>query len=330
MANIFDKIKDKTKRKLYNEARKVYLKKSICNIGRIVETDDKIICYVEQEALDKYKGNNPIYDLMLRGMNVVTEGIRETTEAFRLDKPVYYVFEGIKFDTALKFSSMWCDVIFKNCTFEKNIGIVWGREITFENNKYNDSCDVYFYGDCFLTAGTIKKLTFINEKFVNSYLSYKSDPFKPVFGMKVQAGEVEFINSAIVCQNNGGIKIDAVRTKLDKAVFLGKDISIKSTFIKSTDTSITGEESVIIDNTDCDFDGEVKSPIIFYNGIDLSTNSNVEINVNGKNAELIGARKKLLEELKRIRNYCLNKNEEKVQKYRDELNNETVSRVLRK
>ena len=34
----------------------------------------------------------------------------------------------------------------------------------------------------------------------------------------------------------------------------------------------------------------------------LSINGDVEINVNGKNAELIGARKKLLDELKRIRN----------------------------
>ena len=80
MASIVDKIKDKTKKKLYNEARSAYLRKSICNIGRIVETDDKIICYVEQDALDKYKGNKPIYDLMLRGMNVVTDGIRENSQ----------------------------------------------------------------------------------------------------------------------------------------------------------------------------------------------------------------------------------------------------------
>ena len=54
MANIVDKIKDTAKKKIYNEVRSTYLKKSICNIGRIVETDDKIICYVEQRALDKY------------------------------------------------------------------------------------------------------------------------------------------------------------------------------------------------------------------------------------------------------------------------------------
>ena len=329
MTNIVNKIKNKAKNKIYNEARSAYLRKSICNIGRIVETDDKIICYVEQEALDKYKGNKPIYDLSLRGMNVVTDGIRETTEAFGLDKDVEYIFDGIKFDSALKFTSTWCDVTFKNCTFEKNIGIIWGKNITFENNKYKDHCDVYFYGNCFLSAGVIKKLTFINETFVNSSILSEYAHSKPAFGMKIDAREVEFIDSVVVCQNTGGIKIDAEQTKLENSAFIGKDIDIKSTSIKSSDTVITGKESVTIQNSNCDFDGEVKSKMIVYNGIELSAKSDEKVKVDVDEVKLRCQREKVIQELRRIRDYCLLVNEEKIQKVRDELNSDTVSKVLK-
>lgn len=329
MANIVNKIKNKAKNKIYNELRSAYLRKSICNIGRIVETDDKIICYVEQEALDKYKEKRPIYDLMLRGMNVVTEGIRETTETFELDKEVEYIFDGIKFDSALKFSSTWCDVTFKNCIFEKNIGIIWGKNITFENNKYKDHCDVYFYGNCFLSAGVIKKLTFINETFVNSSILSEYGYSKPVFGMKIEAGEVEFIDSTIVCQNTGSVMIDAVKTRLENSIFIGDHFFIKSTSIKSSDTVITGKESVTIQNSNCDFDGEVKSKMIVYNGIELSAKSDEKVKVDVDEVKLRCQREKVIQELRRIRDYCLLVNEEKVQKVRDELNGKIVSKVLK-
>ena len=326
MANIVNKIKNKAKKKIYNEARKAYLMKSICNIGRIVETDDKIICYVEQEALDKYKEKRPIYDLSLRGMNVVTDGIRETTEAFGLDKDVEYIFDGIKFENGLKFTSTWCNVVFKNCTFEKSIYITWGNEITFENNKYIDDFDVYFLGNCFLTANMVKKITFINENFVNSSKYVYS---KPIFGMKIEAGEVEFIDCVVVCQNTGGIKIDAVQTKLENSAFIGDHFFIKSTSIKSSDTVITGKESVTIQNSNCDFDGEVKSKMIVYNGIELSAKSDEKVKVDVDEVKLRCQREKVIQELRRIRDYCLLVNEEKIQKVRDELNSDTVSKVLK-
>lgn len=326
MTNIVNKIKNKVKNKIYNEARNAYLRKSICNIGRIVETDDKIICYVEQEALDKYKEKRPIYDLSLRGMNVVTDGIRETTETFGLDKEVEYIFDGIKFYSALKFTSTWCDVTFKNCTFEKSIYITWGNEITFENNKYIDDFDVYFLGNCFLTANMVKRITFINENFVNSSKYVYS---KPIFGMKIDAREVEFIDSVVVCQNTGGIKIDAVQTKLENTAFIGDHFFIKSTSIKSSDTVITGKESVTIQNSNCDFDGEVKSKMIVYNGIELSAKSDEKVKVDVEEVKLRCQREKVIQELRRIRDYCLLVNEEKVQKVRDELNSKTVSKVLK-
>lgn len=267
MANIVNKIKNKAKKKVYKEARSAYLKKTICNIGRIVETKDKIICYVEQETLDKYKGNKPFYGIHLKGMNQGVE--KETVEAFGLDKEVEYIFDGIKFENGLEFTSSWCNVVFKNCTFEKSIYITWGNEITFENNKYIEDFDVYFLGNCFLTANMVKRITFINENFVNSSKYVYS---KPIFGMKIDAREVEFIDSIIVCQHNGGIAINAKKTKLENSAFIGKNVFIESESIESNNTGITGKKFVSIENLSRDFDCEVKSSRVVYNGVLLSTN----------------------------------------------------------
>ena len=87
---------------------------------------------------------------------------------------------------------------------------------------------------------------------------------------------------------------------------------------------------MIIENTNCDFDAKIESPIVFYNGIDLSNENALKIKVDIEEAKLRDAREKLVLELRRIRDYCLNINEEKVQKVRDELNSDAVSKVLRK
>ena len=59
--------------KIYNKMRQVYLKKFICNMGKIVEKDDKIICYVDQKSIDKYKIENNPCRLRLYGMEQISE-----------------------------------------------------------------------------------------------------------------------------------------------------------------------------------------------------------------------------------------------------------------
>ena len=327
MGIIADKLKKEVRIKAYNIARKAYLKKSICNIGRIVEEDDKIICYVDQKSLDKYKGNYPIYKLMLHGMNQVTHGIKETIENFGLNKPVYYIFDGIEFKNALEFSFSWANVIFRNCTFNKNIGIIWGEEILFENNKYSDHCSCYFYGDCFLSVDRIKKITFINEQFINSYeLKRYGNPTQ--FGMKIDSQIVEFINSKIDAEYPATIKIKSKETKIENSVLSANEIYVDSESIEFTDSSITAQNGVMIENANCDFIGNIDAPIVFYNGADLASKNNKSNKVAQEEKKLKTLRLLLVGKLQIINNSCKEKNDKKIRSMQENLDKQPIGKIL--
>lgn len=326
MSVIVDKINKKIKMEIYNKARKAYLKKSICNIGRIVEKDDKIICYVEQKAIDRYKGNKPFYELKLNGINQVTDGIKEIVENFRLNKPVYYIFDGIEFDSAVQITSLWANVTFRNCIFNKNIGIIWGDEIFFEHNKYIDYCSNYFYGNCFLTADRINKLTFINDNFVNSYhLKIYGDAY---FGMQIDAKLVEFINTKVDAEYPATVRIKAEKTRIENSLLNANEIYVDSESIEFTDSSIDAENGVMIENKNCDFIGDIDAPIIFYNGALLANKNNESIKVDEEEKKLKLLRILLVQKLQILNNYCKEQNNKKITSIEEQLGKQSVSKIL--
>ena len=328
MRRLIDKLKKKIKLKIYNKARQLYLKKSICNIGKIIEEEDKIICYADQKSIDRYKGNKPLYKLRLNGMNQLTEGTKETVKNFRLNKPVYYIFDGIKFNTGLEITSLFSNVIFRNCKFDKNIGIIWGNEITFENNKYKDHCDIYFYGNCFFTADRVEKITFINDNFVNSYDLKKYS--NACFGMQIDAKEIEFINTKVDEEYPATINIKAEKTRIENSELKANEVYIDSQSIDFVDSSVTALSGVMIENANCDFVGNVQAPIVFYNGIDLGNNLNENQKVSKEEARLKEAREKLVEKLINLSNYCQQLNNNRVQCIEDKFNGQTIAKTLKK
>lgn len=322
---IIDRLKDKGKLKIYNMAREAYLKKAICDIGRIIEEEDKIICYVDQKALDRHKKS--IYRFHLNGMNEVTDGIKETVQNFKLNKPVYYIFESIKFKTAIEFSSFWAHVIFRNCTFDKNIGIIWAEDVVFENNKYLDHCPIYFYGNSFLTGDRIKKITFINEYFFNGYrLKRYGEPAN--FGMNIDAELIEIINSKIEADNSATISIRAKKTLITKSEINANEVYIDSESIDFTSSYITAKSGIIIENANCDFVGKVQAPTTFYNGVDLS-NDQEPSKINEDEKKLKESRMLLIKILRRLSDCCKQINENRIQPIKNDFDNEPVIKVLK-
>ena len=315
-----------TKKFIYNKARKMYLKQSICNIGKIVEEEDKIICYVEQKKLDRYKGKHRVHALMLNGMNTVNEESRKIVEGFKLDKPVYYVFENIDFKGAIKFSSRWSNVIFKNCIFEKNIGIIWADSLTFENNMYSDLFSGYYHGDCFFTGNQIKEITFINDNFVNSCPNHH--PAK--FGMNISCGTIKFINSKIDAEYPGKIIIKAKKTSIINSDINSSEIYIDSNSIDYSDSLIVANNGVMIENANCDFNGEIKSPVICYNGVDLSKKDDQDQDISIEESNLKTSRIVLIETLRKISNNCKYTNQDRIQKIKNNLEKQNIMKVLKR
>ena len=208
------KIKEKAKAKLYDIGRKIYLKDSICNIGEIVEEEDKIVCYVTKDALAKYRKGCPVYELTLTGISDVTEKDKEVARKFNLNKPFYSIFENIEFRSSLHFSSICAHVIFKNCTFSTSVRISFADDVIFENNKYINHCPFYSKEDCFFTSRAIKKLTFLNDEFANGDILKKYGYYKPNFSMNISAGLLELINTKFVYEDTRTVQISAQKAAI--------------------------------------------------------------------------------------------------------------------
>lgn len=144
-------ILNKIERLKYERARTKFLTQITQNIGTIEEREDSIICYVKQDLLEK-NSKRVFYELHCYGMNTVYDKSRELVNYYKLNKPVYYIFDGICFDTVVNIASSFSNIIFKNCTFNLGIRIFFADTIILENNKYNSWTNfkelvMHFYGE---------------------------------------------------------------------------------------------------------------------------------------------------------------------------------------
>ena len=323
-----NRIKRYISKKIYDKLRQEYLKYYISNIGRIVEEEDKIICYVDQKSLEKYKGNNPIYELKLYGMNQVTDGIKEQVKKLGLDKPVYYIFDGINFNTAVKLVSRWATIVFKNCTFNKGINVLWCDNIVFENNKYIDWANIYFTSDIFMNINRVNELTFINEEFKNSYEYTKI--YDTNFGMRLNAKRLNITNCIFGDATTTRINITSEETRLYNSNLKAKEIHLNSESIKSENSTFMASDGIEIDNQNSDFNSIVYAPIVFYNGIVLEGKNNNVHEVNSANALLNDARKEFLTKLYEVYNQCRYINNQKLENLKTKLEKQQVLKLLKK
>jgi hypothetical protein len=322
MGKIRDYIKKKIELKLFNLVRQDYLERFVGNLGKIVEEDDKIVIYATQKLVDK-NGKKIIYELHSSGMNTYYEKSREIVEKYKLNKPVYFVFDGIKFDRYVQLSSHFSNVIFKNCTFDNGLQVFHCENLTLENNKYYNWID---FGYKPFLSGKVKELTIKNDKFVNSYENKKYSETK--FGIQISSDKVNIVNSNICAESHGKINIDAKEISIINSTISAPEIYLGSDSIKSSNSVIKSNNGIIIDNKNCDFNGNVQAPIVIYNGIDLNA-SNKTISVNESDVNLKKARQKLLNKLRYLRDYCEQININKSQKIKKQLDSQPISKVLR-
>ena len=80
------------------------------------------------------------------------------------------------------------------------------------------------YGKCFLTANNVKKISFINENFMNSY--ELKEYSNPLFGMRIDAGVVEIINLEINAEAPAAINIKAEKIRMKNSKLQAPEIFI--------------------------------------------------------------------------------------------------------
>ena len=269
-----------------NFKRWIYLRRSLINLGKIVEEDDKFICYVNQKKIDKY---NKKHNFLISGFYTINDGIRKKVNDLNLNKSVYYIFDNIKFTNKLSFCSRSSHVIFKNCTFEEGIKIFFADDIVFQNNKYLDY-NFEEHNDCFLKIKHINKLTFIDDNFANSYKHSKS------FDMDVIADRLELIDTNVSTQVLS--KITAKKTIIKNSELNVNKLCLNSNSIDTDHSTITAKESVEIKNEEMDFDCYIESPLIIYDNVELSEDNFSKFITNRE--ESLDSKKLYLENLKEM------------------------------
>lgn len=284
----------------YKKARAKYLKQVIPKIGIIEEYEDHITCYVKQELLEK-NSKKVFYELHCDGMNTAYDKSRELVDYFKLNKPIYYIFDGIHFDTVVNIAACFSNIIFRNCTFNTGIRIFFADTITLEDNKYNCWTNFKDYGNAFLW-GKVKNLEIKNENFINQY------EFKEYgennFGINIEVDNLKIDNSTICAKSHGQININAKATKIWKTNISAPEIYLDSDSIAFGRSLLTSENGIIIENKNCECDTEagfynVDSPYVVYNGIEIITNSEFF-----KDEELKEKRLAFVKVLTRVINKC--------------------------
>lgn len=332
----------------YKLGRKQEIIQHTTRLGKIIEKEDKIVCYVDDKKLKK-KQKKYICGIELKGIRNYTEKQIKQIKFFKLDKPTYYVFKNIIFDSPIKmkFYSNNAHVIFKNCTFKRNIKIDYANNIKFISNKYEDNGFSYngYYKDeekIFININGCNNLEIYDECITNS----KEEHHPTKFGIKVRNAEsIKIIDSIInidnsvmyqgkiIIENKGEINLQSKELLIDNSVLESPEIYIESDEIYHEKSLINATNGIIIENKNNNLEyntPKILTPYLVYNGLELIKISKNETKKAKKKEELKRARELLISTFKKVENKTINANEEILSQEREKLNRKALKRVLKR
>lgn len=100
---------------IYKLARKSVMNRFTRNLGKVVEENDKLVCYVSKNKC--WKDGSFTYTIPCSEISSSVE--KELANSYGLNKPIYYVIEGIDFGKhqVHVFGYDNAKVIIRNCNF---------------------------------------------------------------------------------------------------------------------------------------------------------------------------------------------------------------------
>lgn len=319
-----NKIKKKICKKIYIFLRNKILNDITQNLGKVVETDDKFICYVDNKQLKKCKKGKymPTYDLILKSKKMYSD---EILNRYKVNKPIHYVIEGMNFDNALIIMAPSdSNITFRDCMFKDEITISSNSDIILENNKYYNLCSFYTRKSrCFLNVEA-KNITFINDNFINSELGHH--PAK--FGIDIITNNLKIINSNFNnFKDDGEIFIRSKQLYIkDSYINCYKSMYIDSDEINTYNSLIKSKTGIMIENKNSNEILSFNSPKTIYNGVDLA-NCNL---ITNDNVELQKSRILLVEKLRELKDNCININSTELQEVENTLNQRSIVKTMKK
>lgn len=287
---------------LANLKRKIILKRITGNLGKVIEEEDKIICYVKQTAVNGLTKN---LTLLNSTSNVNKE--------HNICKPIHYVFNNLICTSSIygynNVSAHFFKCVFNYCD---NIDIDGSCHI--ESSEFNSSIGFRIYAN---------DLT-INSSDINP-LGYKSFTISANQELEIQSittGE----NKPYRCLNK--INIYSLNNTLVKDTTINcTSIYISSPKLTLLNSSISAiNEANIHSNNISGLSIDAKT----LSCNDILIDHNEKILINKEITPLSKNRDKLIETLKLIKNKCETLNNEEISIITKKIENKPISKVLKK
>lgn len=267
------------------------LKMATKSIGRIVENEDTIFCYVSKKAVHA----------------LIKDGYLKLNLNTKAHKPIHYIFDSLSLPSIYISTSEFLH--FRNCNIGPIINVQALGGISFENCGFNNLKRL---------ACTASSLAFTNCACVNhhNYNTYDID---------INVDSFYVFNTKFLYLIDH-IKIKTMVAEFLNASFQANDIYLKADQIKSINGYMHADE-IIIDNYNNDFDPQtlaIKTHFFTYNRIREGLDGRDSM------IELAKKRKELVFLLKKIKSKSNRIIHEEVKTYKNELENEPINRLIRK
>ena len=288
---------------LDNYKRKQALKLITGDMGRVVETEKEIICYVKQGSLKEFS-------ISLFGCNNIKN--IDVVRKFNINKPVRYVFEGLKCSCDIYGYASDVTVEFINCDFKYCACINLEGDCKIENCTFTGAlfCNIFannlnlrsskinhmVYNKLHIAARRQLTLTDINIK------KYEYSKLKKIYLLS---------EDNILLENTD---VDCV------------DISIRAKGVTAVNSNINASGSATIESDEIS-NLVVDSPIIVCNDVNINSG---KININKKVTPLSKKRDELIQVLKEIETRCEINNKIEIDNFAEEVKNKQISRVLKR
>jgi len=283
------------------------------NLGKVVEEEDKIICYVKKSRCKK-EGYN--YTIPCHG---ITKKDKALAEKYNLNKPICYIIDGLEFKNhkVYIFGYDNCEVNVRKCTFGFDLIIRINGKCTLENTFIR----AFYILSISAKDLLIKNMDIRNDLYPSEKLHIGIDADEKLeinnshIGRTKEKTKVSIISPKKLEIYNSKIAGDSIECQAEK-IISGKKSSIEAT--KKLDLK-----------TNEFYEINITSPIINYNGNPIETTKKdiiLKRTTDPKKIKIF----ELVELLKKIKNECEQTNQKLAEEYTENLNNQQISRVLKK
>lgn len=285
-------------------------------IGKCMEQDNKIICYISDYSFKKYRKRKRLdsyYLLDLKGID---------------DKEVIYFFDNVNFSSFLSLdvtsSINKCSYVFKNCVFRRNINIYNTGKITFEDNKYLPSNNTKVT-DFRISSSNTDEIKFIND------MCYVVNKFDSDVTLNLSSDNIEFVNTnvygnTIMILNSNNLELDNSGLHADEVIITANNINNNN----NGNSEIVANDVLINNkNNNYDFILDIYADSIIFNDVEVDVNCN-NIILNDSDFKLQKERVNLLYKLRDTLNNCNSDAKKEIDEYSNKIYTSSIKKVLKR